>query len=250
MAVALEKQLFLPFLAPIVFRQPQITHRAAAITTHCTRPPQWPSRPFSTTIRTRQDQEHQQPQPKQSANIDDISAYLDDTLDYTKGVPSAPTGRTSHFQSQTAQHSNPPSRASVDDLLGAMKVPSRAPSNWPLTDILDLAPMLDPTGRNRTKRLSGPLTAPEKALPMKLNASVGRTVRVDEEKGMDIARAFRSLDIAIARNNVKRDFSRQRFHERPGLKRKRLRSERWKKRFREGFRGAVSLVMRMKRQGW
>ena len=43
---------------------------------------------------------------------------------------------------------------------------------------------------------------------------------------------------------------RQRFHEREGLKRKRLRNERWRRRFKEGFQRAVGRVVGMKRQGW
>ncbi|KJY02456.1 37S ribosomal protein MRP21 [Zymoseptoria brevis] len=86
--------------------------------------------------------------------------------------------------------------------------------------------------------------------PMKLNSSTGRQVRVDPERRMDVGRAFRSLEILCARNSVKRDFMRQRFHERPGLKRKRLKSERWRKNFKAGFKETVRMVMKMKKQGW
>lgn len=85
---------------------------------------------------------------------------------------------------------------------------------------------------------------------MKLNSSTGRQVRVDPERRMDVGRAFRSLEILCARNSVKRDFMRQRFHERPGLKRKRLKSERWRKNFKAGFKETVRMVMKMKKQGW
>ena len=86
--------------------------------------------------------------------------------------------------------------------------------------------------------------------PVKLNSSVGRTIKVDTSRGMDVGRAFRSLEMKCAQNSVKRDFMRQRFHERPGLKRKRLKSERWRKRFKEGFRGTVAMVKKMRAQGW
>jgi hypothetical protein len=55
-------------------------------------------------------------------------------------------------------------------------------------------------------------------------------------KGVDLGRGFRVLEINCQRNQERGDFMRQRFHERPGLKRKRLHSLRWRKRFKEGFR--------------
>lgn len=83
-----------------------------------------------------------------------------------------------------------------------------------------------------------------------LGPSVGRSVLVEPQRGIDLGRSFRNLDINCFRNNVKADFMRQRFHERPGLKRKRLRTVRWRKRFKEGFRAMVSKVEEMRRSGW
>lgn len=100
---------------------------------------------------------------------------------------------------------------------------------------------------------SGPPSgiSPESELPLvKLNPTVGRTIKVDMNRGMDIGRAFRTLEINCARNKVRQDFNRQRFHERPGLKRKRLKGERWRKNFKAGFKEVVKMVVRMKRQGW
>lgn len=85
---------------------------------------------------------------------------------------------------------------------------------------------------------------------LRLGPSVGRSVAVEPERGIDLGRAFRNLDINCARNTVKGDFMRQRFHERPGLKRKRLRSTRWRRRFKEGFRAMVGKVEEMRRSGW
>lgn len=69
-------------------------------------------------------------------------------------------------------------------------------------------------------------------------------------RGMDIGKAFRTLEQMCGRNKVRSDFMRQRFHERPGLKRKRLKGERWRRNFKAGFKETVGLVVRMKRQGW
>ena len=80
--------------------------------------------------------------------------------------------------------------------------------------------------------------------------AVGRTIEVNPDRGMDVGRALRSLDIACAVNKVRQDQSRQRFHERPGMKRKRLESERWRKMFKESFRATVMRVKEMRRKGW
>jgi len=80
--------------------------------------------------------------------------------------------------------------------------------------------------------------------------SVGRTVEINLERGPDFGRALRILDIQCAVNRVRADQQRQRFHERPGLKKKRLKSERWRKLFRESFRATVGRVKEMRRKGW
>ena len=88
----------------------------------------------------------------------------------------------------------------------------------------------------------------EQEKPMRLGPSLGRTVHVVGRT--DPARAFRLLDILCSRNSVARDFSRQRFHERPGLKKKRLRMQRWRKKFKIGFSAAARRVRELSRQGW
>jgi len=68
--------------------------------------------------------------------------------------------------------------------------------------------------------------------------------------GIDVGRGFRLLEQSCARNGVRRDANSQRFHERPGLKRKRLRRERWRRKFMEGFKATVGRVKQLKNQGW
>lgn len=85
---------------------------------------------------------------------------------------------------------------------------------------------------------------------MKLSPSLGKTIYVDAKRGIDVAKAFRAMEICVNRNGIKRDFNKQRFHERPGLKRKRLHSERWRRRFKLGFQATVKRVLVMKKQGW
>ena len=85
---------------------------------------------------------------------------------------------------------------------------------------------------------------------IKSHPSVGRTVEVMPNRGMDLGRAIRALEINCSVNNVKQDAYQQRFYERPGMKRKRLKSARWRKRFKEGFQAVVGKVKIMRRKGW
>jgi small subunit ribosomal protein MRP21 len=81
-----------------------------------------------------------------------------------------------------------------------------------------------------------------------LRPSTGRTI--ERSGNVDVARAFQMLGRACATNKVAKDFRRQLFHERPGLKRKRLKSERWRARFKVGFRATVQRVSELRAQGW
>jgi small subunit ribosomal protein MRP21 len=85
-------------------------------------------------------------------------------------------------------------------------------------------------------------------VPIKLGPSTGRSVQIGA--GIDVGRGFKLLEQSCARNGVKRDANNQRFHERPGLKRKRLRRERWRRKFLEGFKATVGRVKQLKNQGW
>ncbi|OTA22914.1 hypothetical protein BTJ68_15160 [Hortaea werneckii EXF-2000] len=212
-------------------------------------------RNFSTSSHRFQDSPPSDPSRTRSGVSSDISSLLDSALDGDKGTPAAPQSRTSKFKSSSYQPRNPPSRgaamgpyqpspgSSVDDLYSS---PNAAPAGAAAT------PTTSRACWTRRTPTALPPTIPDKSagkLPFKLNASVGRTVYTNSTT-MDPARAFRALEMQCARNSVRRDFQRQRFHERPGLKRKRLHSERWRRRFKEGFRGVVGLVQKMKKQGW
>ncbi|KAA8894934.1 hypothetical protein FN846DRAFT_894624 [Sphaerosporella brunnea] len=87
------------------------------------------------------------------------------------------------------------------------------------------------------------LNVPQK--PPKMGPTAGRSVVVQG----DVAQAFMRLRSIISQNKVRQDFHYQKFHERPGLKRKRLRSERHRRRFKEGFKRMVALVMDMRKKG-
>ncbi|KAH8680768.1 hypothetical protein BX600DRAFT_445032 [Xylariales sp. PMI_506] len=76
----------------------------------------------------------------------------------------------------------------------------------------------------------------------------GRTIHVS--KGSDVRRAFAVLGQQCSSNRVQADFHRQRAHERPGLKRKRLKSQRWQRRFKIAFKATCKRVDELRRQGW
>ncbi|KAK6828417.1 hypothetical protein PG987_011758 [Apiospora arundinis] len=79
-------------------------------------------------------------------------------------------------------------------------------------------------------------------------ARTGRTAFVS--KGADVGRAFKILEMQCTSNRVRADFQKQRYHERNGLKRKRLVSERWQKKFKNGFKATCKRVSELRRQGW
>ncbi|KAI1330909.1 hypothetical protein F5Y16DRAFT_361562 [Xylariaceae sp. FL0255] len=100
---------------------------------------------------------------------------------------------------------------------------------------------------NRKKVESLPPAKPREH-NMHLVPRLGRTVHV--RKNVDVARSFKLLAVQVASNKVRSQWQQQRFHERPGLKRKRLASQRWQARFKKGFKAAVVRVQELTRQGW
>ncbi|KAF2424520.1 hypothetical protein EJ08DRAFT_652385 [Tothia fuscella] len=87
-------------------------------------------------------------------------------------------------------------------------------------------------------------------LDIHLSARTGRTFAVDNNKMTDLGTRLRQLEMLVARNRIKADFNKQKFHERGGLKRKRLASERWRRRFKDGFQRTVTRVQELRRKGW
>jgi ribosomal protein S21 len=87
-------------------------------------------------------------------------------------------------------------------------------------------------------------------LPIRLTARTGRTFDVDPGKNKDLGVRLRQLEMLCSRNKIKNDFNKQRFHERPGLKRKRLKSQRWRIRFKNEFKKTVSRVVDLRKKGW
>ncbi|KAJ0165167.1 hypothetical protein CTA2_12167 [Colletotrichum tanaceti] len=84
--------------------------------------------------------------------------------------------------------------------------------------------------------------------PLRTRPSTGRTIHIGGS--LDLHRALKTLDFQCRKNKLKRQWNLQRFHERPGKKRKRLVSERWRAGFKESFQATVKRVQELKNQGW
>ncbi|KAK1978150.1 hypothetical protein LZ30DRAFT_784384 [Colletotrichum cereale] len=83
---------------------------------------------------------------------------------------------------------------------------------------------------------------------LRTRPSTGRTVHITSN--MDLAKALKQLDFQTRKNKTKRLSALQKFHERPGKKRKRLNSERWRACFKDSFKATVQRVQELKNQGW
>lgn len=138
--------------------------------------------------------------------------------------------------------------SSAVDILAALNA---AGSSKPYSKF-DSSRMLDPLNSSKSMMnemgasLRMSLQTPK--IPMRLTPSTGRSITIGT--GIDVARGLRLLEQSCARNRVRSDATAQRFHERGGLKRKRLRRQRWRKKFMEGFKATVGRVKQLKNQGW
>ena len=93
-------------------------------------------------------------------------------------------------------------------------------------------------------------SAPRRHHTIRSSPSVGRTVDLESDTGGDLGRAFKELDRIVAGNKIKTIVRTQKYHERPGVKRKRLKSLRWRRYFKAGFKATVARVNMMRKQGW
>jgi len=207
--------------------------------------------------------------PESSGIPNDVNRILQDSLDGGSQSPSTqarqysgePSDRLSTESGDSSSSLDFSSRVSGTSADRFAERFARSEYSWPSNrraedrrraSFLDTSSMQTPqptfTSDNPLITYRQPVIIPEPTI--KLGPSVGRTVAIEPNKGVDLGRGFRMLEMLCARNKVRTEFKRQRFHERPGLKRKRLKSERWRRRFREGFKAVVQRVERLKKQGW
>ncbi|EDO00577.1 hypothetical protein SS1G_14447 [Sclerotinia sclerotiorum 1980 UF-70] len=126
--------------------------------------------------------------------------------------------------------------SSMDSPFGRMQIPvKKTGATGSLYDFM-----------NETASMVAPPLAPRKE--MRLTPRPGRTI--DIKSNIDLSRGIRMLEASCALNKVRHDQTHQRFHERGGMKRKRLHRQRWRNNFMEGFKGIVGRVKQLKNQGW
>jgi len=187
--------------------------------------------------------------PQYKSELDDLSRQIDSLLDFTPYNRS----NTGNISGSTRRNS------SADEASNAFRNHSRnrdfganfSPLPRRSKPGLDIDRMEMPASSSDvTTKLPPALSIAQKSKYPRLDASTGRSIDLDPSKGRDLVRGLGQLNSLLARNKVRADFNKQRFHERPGLKRKRLKSQRWRKRFKEGFREVVGRVSALTRKGW
>lgn len=140
---------------------------------------------------------------------------------------------------------------SGDDILAWMNAADALSKTKTPQSSLDLSGMIMPA--NLADKQATPLDVASRApsipkVPLRLRPSTGRTVAI--EGNVDVARGLKMLEQSCARNKIRSMATKQRFHERPGLMKKRLKRTRWRVRFMEGFRATVGRVKELRDQGW
>ncbi|KAF2091746.1 hypothetical protein K490DRAFT_61175 [Saccharata proteae CBS 121410] len=187
---------------------------------------------------------------------DNIEGMLNSIFPYKFGKPG-----TSRYKSRPAQAENrattgsgPGSEISADSGTTSVQdafTARQASINRPRTDMSSaIDTMFQPEGSGSVEDRSYLTTPPRPEELSRVGPSVGKSVSLNTNRGQSFADGLRLLDTLVARNGVRYDLKKQAFHERPGLKRKRLARERWRKRFMTGFKQVVSRVQRLRKQGW
>lgn len=198
--------------------------------------------------------------PSSSPELDDVSQQEVGRLLHEVGIKEAfPTRVSSKVAAQEKKVNRPLS--SLDAVQSAFPSFTRQPDYQPGTIHSQMQfpgePQVgglqnDPSlQQSRTAQWVKPKNIKPRAVrTIESSPSVGRTVELNPKRGVDLARALRKLRFECTSNNVVKDQLKQRYHERPGMKRKRLKRERWRVRFNQGFRAMVQKVLAMRRKGW
>lgn len=184
------------------------------------------------------------PQPNQDSN--QLLGNLTKTLGWTKPAQASGSRRSSEHERSLK---NASSAAALLDRVRAQlaKSPgSGSDSNKFSFERMNLPEVT--SGQPDLIGISQQMSSSVKpTIPMKLIPATGRTINVSRS---DLPGAIRQMEILVGRNSVRKDFQAQRYHERGGLKRKRLRRERWRRNFKTGFKATIERVLELKKQGW
>lgn len=170
----------------------------------------------------------------------------DDSAPSKSDGAAPPQPKSSAPKADDALPNLPPQRKqkTVDPLAKAAR-PKHGPHPYDATK----SSIADLIGASMTTSFASPDMRPQQPrIPIRAVPSTGRTVHISG--GVNPARAFAMLNQRVIGNRVQTIFNRQRFYERPGLKKKRLRMSRWRSRFKTGFQSTVVRVQELVRQGW
>ena len=197
----------------------------------------------------------------QPQRLDPYSNMFDDLMNQTTRPPrTRSTDRSSSSSPRTQAGNRSQSGSSPMDVEGAF-ASSVYRRDAPVGQSarprgFDASRMVDPPSDYTSSKkpwttIAGPPMPERSERPlMRLGPSFGRSVDIDPAKNMDVGKGFRRLDMLCSRNKIRNDFAKQRFHERPGLKRKRLKSERWRRRFKVAFKATIARVKELRSKGW
>ncbi|KAI1386090.1 uncharacterized protein F4822DRAFT_305192 [Hypoxylon trugodes] len=219
------------------YRAAQVATRATSLLLSST--PRWTSQTFLVASGSRMTSARQLSTTQAFRSIEANNGARD---------PASPAkSPTSHTQNQSYSSASWPSssresRQTEEDNIVIKKPDISAYDEDPLITEVDFD-----SGELNKSKIVEQRPAPVRP-PLRLVPRTGRTVHV--RNNVDVARSFKLLSIQVNQNRVRQDFSLQKFHERPGLKRKRLKSARWRARFKKGFKACVTRVRELTKQGW
>ncbi|KAL5117126.1 hypothetical protein ACEQ8H_004951 [Pleosporales sp. CAS-2024a] len=165
----------------------------------------------------------------------------------------APIGQpTSSDELRAAAAQNRVFGAPFSDPMSPHRRAGRAPPALNFDDMSMPDGMVDPNLSNKPLESASLAIQQEETFANypRLTPTYGRRVELDPLRGRDLIRGIGMLGGLMQRNRVKSDTIKQRFHERPGLRRKRLNSERWRKRFKIGFKTITKRVTELTAKGW
>ena len=135
---------------------------------------------------------------------------------------------------------------------GARRRGGRGPPKLNFDDMSLPTDMMDPNLSNKPSEAASLAAQQQETFANypRLNPTYGRLVELDVSRGRDLVRGIGMLGSLVTRNKVKHEMFRQKYHERGGLKRKRLASERWRARFKKGFKDVTRRVSELTAKGW
>lgn len=228
----------------LVQRPPPWTARGLASTSA----PSAPQPAFKVDVQEKErDQDHGSPQSPRRAGDDETSQAIDSLFSGLPNTRPRPSQAGSSDQGRVARAS----RVFGSEFSSPNRVRSRKPPGLNFGDMAMPEELSNPTLANKPADTSFVQQQEETfANYPRLNPTYGRTVDLDPSRGRDIVRGIGMLGSLMARNRVRKDVSKQKFHERGGLKRKRLHSERWRARFKRGFEQVTARVSELTKKGW